>query len=199
MAIDYIEVRSAETREIIGIVDGAQSVIWHNVYYGTGDFEIYASANANNAELLQVGNYVTKPCADAQDAIWNNEPAIIERIEVTNTVTDGRMILASGRLAKSILDRRHIYQLDGHTNTPTILKNGVETAVRGVVYANIINCDFDASRNIDFIDLGTFKGYSETIVDEYGHAAQKQVSFQNLLTYISSVLEEYGMSCQILL
>lgn len=40
--IEYVEVRSASTREIIGIIDNSKSIIWHDVYYGVGDFEIYA-------------------------------------------------------------------------------------------------------------------------------------------------------------
>ncbi len=189
MALEYLEIRAAETRDIIGIIDGAQSIIWHSVYYGCGDFEIYIAATAKNIDLLQVGNYATKP--------FDDEIAVIERVEYTNTVTDGKMIVASGRLGKSILDRRHIYQLNGHTNTPTILRGSVETAVRTVVYNNAINCSFDSYRNIDFLDLGIFKNYPEIIVDDYGHATQKQVSFQNLLSYITSVLEEYKMSCKV--
>lgn len=191
MAIEYIEIRSAETREIIGIVDGAQSVIWHSVYYGCGDFEIYIAATAKNVELLQVGNYAAKP--------FSAELGIIEHIEITNTVTDGKMIVASGRLVKSILDRRHIYQLSGYTNKPTILNGKVEAAVRNVVKNNAISCSFDSNRNIAILELGALNNYSEIIVDDNGQAAQKQVSFQNLLTYTDSVLEEYGMSSRIII
>ena len=141
MAIEYIEIRSAETRDIIGMVDGAQSVIWHSVYYGCGDFEIYVASTSKNVELLQVGNYATKP--------YDYEIGVIERVEITNTVTDGKMIVASGRIGKSILDRRHIYKLNEHTNTPTILKGSVETSVRTVVYENAIGCTFDSRRNIE--------------------------------------------------
>lgn len=190
MALEYLEIRSAETRDIIGIVDGAQSIIWHSVYYGCGDFEIYIAATPKNINLLQVGNYATKP--------FDDEIAVIERVEYTNSVTDGKMIVATGRLGKSILDRRHIYQLNGHTNTPTILRGNVEAAVRTVVTNNIINCAFDTARNIDFLELGAINNYPEIIVDDNGQAAQKQVSFQNLLSYITSVLEEYGMSCKLI-
>ena len=189
MAIDYIEIRAAETRDILGVIDGAQSVIWHSVYYGCGDFEIYVAASTKNVELLQVGNYATKP--------YDDEIGVIERVEITNTVTDGKMIVASGRLGKSILDRRHIYKLNEHTNTPTILRGSVETSVRTVVYDNAISCTFDARRNIDDLTLGVFKNYPEIIVDDHGEPAEKQVSFRNLLDYITAVLEEYGMSCTI--
>ena len=43
MAIEYVEIRD-ESRNIVGIIDTAQSIIWHSVYNGVGDFEIYAQA-----------------------------------------------------------------------------------------------------------------------------------------------------------
>lgn len=61
MAIEYVEIRGKTDREIIGIIDAAQSVIWTTRYYGVGEFEIYASATAKHIELLQEGNYVTRP------------------------------------------------------------------------------------------------------------------------------------------
>lgn len=191
MAIDYVEIRAARTRQIIGIIDGAQSVIWHSKYYGCGDFEIYCAATAKNIELLQVGNYAEKP--------FDNEIGIIERVEITNTVTDGKMIVAIGRLVKSILDRRHIYKLSGHTNTPTILSGKVETAIRTVVLNNAISCPFAHNRNIPFLELGELKNYPEKIVDDYGAPTQKQVSFQNLLTYTDGVLEEFGFGSRIII
>lgn len=38
--IEYLEVRNSN-REIIGILDDFQSVIWETSYYSTGAFEVY--------------------------------------------------------------------------------------------------------------------------------------------------------------
>lgn len=183
--IEYVEIRAKADRELIGIIDGAKSVIWHSVYYGVGDFEIYAAATATNITLLQAGNYVTRP-----DDI---EIGIIESIEIDNDARDGMMITASGRFAKSILDRRQIYNLSGNVNFPTILRGNVESAVRSVVANNAISCAFDYRRNIPFFELGELAGIPAIIVDGDGDATQKQVSYKNLLDYTDQVLEEYGI------
>lgn len=190
MSIEYIEVRNSNT-ELIGIVDVAKSIIWRSAYYGVGDFEIYIKATAANFELLQEGNYITRPN--------NAEVGIIEAVNIINSIQDGRMLSASGRFAKSILDRRHIYKLNGNTNTATILRGNVEAAIRQVVSDNAIACAFDSKRNMPILQLGAVAGIASIIVDESGNAAQKQVSFDNLLKYTDSVLQEYELSSRIIL
>ena len=189
--IEYVEVRRKSDREMIGVIDGAKSVIWHTIYYGVGDFEIYAALTAQNIALLQQGNYITRP---------NDENVgVIEKLEITHNAQDGKMIVASGRFAKSILDRRHIYNLAGTVNTPTILRGKVETAVRNVVSKNAISCAFDFRRNMSMLELGALANIPTIIVDDNGNAAQKQVSFDNLLTYTDEVLAEYALASKIIL
>lgn len=187
--INLVEIRDAN-RVVIGIIDTANSIIWHQVYYGVGDFEIYAKATEKNVSLLKEGNYVTR--------YNNDEVGIIEQINFDFSAQDGYMITASGRFAKSILDRRIIYKLSGTVNTPTILRGKVETAVRQTVLDNAINCTFDSRRNIPILGLAALKGYSQIIVDDNGNPAEKQVSYQNLMEYTDSVLKEYGMSARII-
>lgn len=190
MAIDYVEIRS-ESTELLGIVDTAKSIIWHSVYFGVGDFEIYAQATPKVVALLQHGNLVTRP-----DDV---EVGIIEKINIANDPQDGRMVTATGRFAKSILERRLIYNLSGTVNTPTILRGNVETEVRRVVAENAIACLFDSRRNIPLLALGDVAGLPHVIVDENGNAAQKQVSYQNLLTYTDELLQEYGLGATVIL
>lgn len=188
--IDYVEIRNEETG-LIGIIDTAKSVIWRSVYYGVGDFEVYVQATQNTRELLSVGNYVTR-----QD---NNEIGIIEKVEIKDDKFDGLMITASGRFAKSILDRRLIYNLSGTSNTATILRGNVEAQVRKIVEENAISCAFDSRRNIPLLELGALANIPLIIVDESGNAAQKQVSYGNLLEYSDSVLQEYELSARVTL
>ena len=188
--IDYVEIRNAET-ELIGIIDTAKSVIWRSVYYGVGDFEVYAQATQNTRELLSVGNYVTRPD--------NNEIGIIEKVEIKADKFDGLMITASGRFAKSILDRRLIYNLSGTSNAATILRGNVELQVRKIVEENAISCAFDSRRNIPILGLGALANIPLKIVDESGNAAQKQVSYGNLLEYSDAVLQEYELSARVTL
>ena len=188
--IEYVEIRNAETK-VIGIIDVANSIIWHSVFFGVGDFEIYVSATPEIVGLLLSGQYVTRPN--------NKEVGIIEEIRIINDEQDGRMITASGRFVKSILDRRLIYNLSGKTNTPTILRGNVENATRETVKNNAIACAFDSKRNIDLLTLGAAANIPLQIVDAKGKAAQKQVSYENLLTYTDGVLEEYGLAAMCVL
>lgn len=190
MGIDYLEIRGADT-ELLGIIDTAKSIIWHSKYYGVGDFEIYVEATRENVALLQKENFVTRP-----DDL---EVGIIEKINIDDNAQDGKMIIASGRFAKSILDRRHIYKLAGSVNTATILRGNVETEVRRVVLENAISCPFDSSRNMPILELGELSNIPLIIVDEKGAAAQKQVSYENLLTYTDAVLQEYGLGATVIL
>lgn len=186
--IDYVEVRDASFK-LLGILDYAKSVIWRSKYYGVGDFQIDIEVNQNTVDWLQLGYYITRPN--------NAEVGVIETISATNSINDGFVITVSGRFAKSILNRRHIYKLSGHTNTATILRGKVEAAVRQVVSDNAINCSFDTARNIPVLALGAESGIEDIIVDENGKAAQKQVSYQNLFEYTESVLEEYGLAATV--
>lgn len=191
MAIQYIEIRSASDRELIGIIDDAKSIIWHDVYYGVGDFEVYAPCTPESVSLLIVGNYVTR--------YGDDNIGIIEKVNITYSVQDGRMIIASGRFAKSLLDRRIIYTLSGYSVSPTILRGNVEDAARKLVTQNAINCTFDSGRNIAELVLGVDAGIAKTIVDASGAAADKQVTHDNLLEYTDSLLEEYGIGAKCVL
>lgn len=184
--IDYVEIRSADTRELIGIIDTAKSIIWHEMYFGVGDFEIYAPCTPAIMGLLSVGNYVSRET-------YRNI-GIIESVNVTYSPQDGRMIVASGRMAKSILDRRIIYNLVATNSvSPTILRGNVESAARKLVTDNAINCTFDTGRNIEHLALGTSAGTTAIIVDETGAAAEKQVTYDNLLDYTDKFLAEYNL------
>lgn len=188
MSIEYIEILDI-TRTPIGVIDTAKSIIWNAIYYGVGKFEIYAQATPRHLLLLTEGNYVARNGTD--------DVGIIESVNITFDLKNGYMIVASGRFAKSILDRRLIYRLSGHTNKTTIISGKVEVAARKLVQANAINCSFDSRRNIPNFVLGQLKGFTQIIVDENGDAGEKQVSYQNLLKYTDELLQEYGLAAKV--
>lgn len=177
----------------IGIIDTAKSIIWHNVYFGCGDFEIYCEATEKHLTLLKKDYYVTRN--------GTNDVGIIESINVTFDLENGYMIVASGRFIKSILDRRLIFYIEAdnsHTNNATILSGKVEVAARKLVYDNAINDrGGDSNRNIPDLVLGQLKDFPKIIVDENGNPAQKQVSYQNLLEYTDELLHEYGYGAKV--
>ena len=190
MIIEYVEVRNSNL-ETIGIIDTAASIIWHKVYYGVGDFEIYAQATATHVDLLQRGNYITR--------LNDDEIGIIETVEINRDSQDGLTITASGRFAKCLLDRRVIYTLSGKTNKATVLTGNVESAARALVANNAISCSFNTNRNISLLQLGAHSGSTKIIVDQDGQPTQKQVANDNLLTYTDALLQEYLMSAKIVL
>jgi hypothetical protein len=184
--IEYVEVRDSDLK-VIGILDTAQSVIWHSVYYGVGDFQIYINLN-DALPFISEAKYITR--------IDNDEVGVIESLLIADDVENGKMITFKGRFAKSILDRRVIYSLSGKSNNATVLSGLVEPEIHYVVQSNAI-ASSDSARNISILALGAVSGSGKHIVDESGALAEKQVSFDNLLTYTDAVLKEYGLASRV--
>lgn len=174
--IDYLVIRN-KNRVKIGIVDAFASIIWNVVFYGVGTFEIYAPFDSNNAELLQIGNYVSRH--------GRRDIGIIENVNINYEAGGALMITASGRFAKSILDRRLIYSLNGNVITPVVFRGNVEAAARSLVNQSIINAS-DSARNVSFIELGASAGLGAKLVNE------QQTSFGNLLEITDDMLHEYN-------
>lgn len=177
--IEYVEARNADF-DVIGILDTAQSVIWHSVYYGVGDFQIYIRLQ-DALQIVADARYITRPD--------NDEVGVIESILIADDIESGKMITITGRFAKSLLGRRIIFNLSGTSNKATILRGNVETNVRSLVNDNAI-----AHRSLGFLELGAVAGIDKIIVDENGDAAQKQVSYENLLEYTETMLKEYSIA-----
>ena len=170
------------TRSMVGIIDGAKSIIWNVEYYGTGDFEVYVPANDATLQNLVVGNYIVRGDRD--------EVGIIEKIDIAFEPTTGLMITASGRFAKSLLDRRLIYSLSGNTATPVISSGNLETAVRNLVNICLIN-PTDSNRKISYIQLGAVAGITDVIATSSGDNGDTQTTYQNLLDYTDKLLHKY--------
>lgn len=177
--IDYVEARNLNF-EVIGILDTSQSVIWHSVYYGVGDFQIFISLH-DAMNVIADARYITRPD--------NDEVGVIESVLIADDIENGKMMTIKGRFAKSLLDRRIIFNLSGTSNKATILQGNVENAVRSLVNDNAI-----VSRSLGVLELGAVARIGKIIVDESGAAAQKQVSFENLLEYTEEMLKEYGIA-----
>lgn len=185
----YVEVRNAQL-ELIGIIDNARSMIWHSVFYACGDFDIEIAASKEMRELLTVGNFISRYDSD--------DIGIIEAVEISMTDQGENIIVARGRFAKCLLERRLIYRLSGSTNTATVFNGDVQTAVRKLVNDNAISCDFDSKRNISILSLGDIDpNITAVVVDGSGNAAYKQVSYQNLMKYTDELLQEYEAGARI--
>lgn len=183
MMIDYLEIRSGETRHLLGIIDDFQSIIWKTEYYGVGEFEIYTVANAKTLSLLQLNNLVTRR-NDVNCGIINN-------IEVTDSLQSGKMIVAKGQFAKSILNRRIIYKfVNTYSVTAQILSGNVAEACWNLINNN---CGTGAPENRRFpkFGKGQINDLPAIIVDDNGNPAEKQVTYDYLLDYTDAFLQEY--------
>ena len=108
--IDILEIRDRSLK-LIGVIDNATSIIWVTEYYGAGHLEVYAPMTDNTIDLLKKGNYVVR-----RDEV---QAAIIEAVSYKESAESGMMIIARGRMLKSILDRRLAYKLkDSHHIKP---------------------------------------------------------------------------------
>ena len=210
--IDYVEVYALGEGGLAlqGVVDDFVSVIWKNEYYGAGEFEVYAPATAANLALLKGGRYLLRP--DAGD----REVAIIERVEVTWSPDEGRMITASGRMAKSVLDRRIIYDPifdtgeggDGYVWHFSGWKftGKVDQAAKLLVRYNAslprnnYPMYLKGNRQIPVLwfkmtedGQSTEDAVISVSTDEGEEDAEKQVTYKNLLDYTDGLLKEYGL------
>ena len=188
--IEYVEIRS-ESLELLGLIDTAKSIIWETQYFGTGEFEIYTEATPEAIDLLRCGRFVTRVDADGV--------GIIEAVEIVFNEQDGRMITATGRLAKSILDRRLISYVSGNKSAIVTISGNVEARARGLVQDNAIACYKDTARtipytarNIGILQLGTLAGLTATTYT-------RQAGNENLLTYTDEMLQQYGYGAKMLL
>lgn len=174
--IDYIECRNS-ARQLVGIIEDFQSLIWHSEFYGTGDFEIVSPFSQENYSMLSIGNYVTRP-----DSV---QCGIVERVSIKYSPEEGRTLTASGRFCLSILDRRIVFNpiVNYHT-TPTTIYNGtkVEVAVRKLVTDHISAPTTWTRRKIDFIKLGSMKNLTAV-------STERQSTYQNLLSFTRKILQ----------
>lgn len=180
--IEYLEIRDT-THKLVGIIDNAKSIIWECEYYGAGAIEIYTALTEQARELLQIGYFITRP--DERNA------AIIEAVDYTDNPQDGLMIIARGRMAKSILDRRLVYRLSGNKINPVRISGSLASAIQIMVQAHAGMAASMARRM--GVYQGSNGGITKTITadTEQGEESTRQSSYKGLLEFTDSVLQEY--------
>lgn len=185
--IEYAEIYDAITFRLTGVVDAFNSIIWHSCYYDIGDFEIYCNLTESNSKLLKRGNWVKIPISD--------EVAIIESVQTTYTAQDGYMLIATGRMAVSILDRRLIYQRTGNRCYPALVSGNVQNAINLLINFCMINPSNPRRR---WNKLSTFieSASPAIITDETGAKTERQVTYDNLSEYIIGLLREYNLGAR---
>lgn len=149
--ISYVEVLQLNNNKTLlnpfAVVEPSEC--WFELsYYDIGQCEIYAPANANNLNALQIGNFVRIP---NKNFIW-----IITSIQYEFNSSGARMIDAKGYEAKWLLKSRIILT---PYNLPSTLQQAVfdliniclgitAQAIRQIRVANVVMPTF----NIPFVD-----------------------------------------------
>lgn len=135
----------------LGIVDTATSIIWANRFRQCGDFEIYISASAAMLDLLKEDRLVIRPDDEMV--------GIIEQVKTGTDTEDGDYIIASGRSAGSLFDRRIIWD---QTEINGTVENGLRTLITDAFISPAI-----AARKYDRLTLAEAHGFTETMQTQY--------------------------------
>lgn len=130
---------------LLAIVDTASSIIWANRFRQCGDFEIYIPASVELLELLTLDRFVGR--------IDDDMIGIIERVEVQTDEESGDYMIVTGRCARSILDRRIVWE-------QTISSGTVEYGLRKLVTEAYIS-PVISERKYDKLQLAESHGYTE--------------------------------------
>lgn len=162
-------------RDVIGLVDNCESIIWTPRYFETGDFELYVKADEKLLSLLQVDNYVTKSDSDMI--------GIIEGVRLSSDLENGDHIIVTGRCAKSILDRRIIWN-------QTTINGTVENGIRKILTENLISPSL-SHRKIENFILGPQNGFSEEISTQY--------TWNNVLDVVVNLCKQFGYGFKVIL
>lgn len=154
--------------EAIGVIDFASSIIWTTRYYEAGDFEIYAQATDKAINLLQEDFYLIREDCDMI--------GIIENISITTDAENGDWLTVTGRDAKSILERRIVWN---QTNLYGNVANGIITLLNN----NIISAD--SNRKISNFTATTPS--TSVFTDTF----EKQITGTNLYEAILAICQEF--------
>lgn len=158
----------------VAVIDDYKSLIWTIRYYEHGDFELQVAATSKYVELLAAGNYIVR---DDDENV-----GIIEKIDVTITETNERLITASGRFLTAILQRRIVAD-------QTQLNGSVSDGIEQLIDEAIINPDIP-DRQID-----------NFIIDSYSIADNLEVQYtgDNLYTVITDLALQYHFGFKVTL
>ena len=190
--LDYAEVYHSTTVKLFGVVDVFNSLIWHTCYYSTGDFEIYCPESTNNVKLMKIGNWVKIPN--------DSNIAIVENIQTSYSAQDGRMLVVTGRMATSILDRRIIYKRYGTSYIvyPTIINGNVQDAINSLISDCFIN-PIDSQRKWSSLTNEIGSASSSVLIGDDGNPAERQFTYKGLHEYVEALLQEYKFGARMLI
>lgn len=157
------------------IVDDYISFIWSRRYYDVGDFELVVSLYSPTMQYVARGFYVMRDGFD--------EVGIIERVAITQDVSNQEVAVVSGRFLSSILARRIIA-------VQTQVSGTIGECVKKLVDENAIS-PTDSNRSIPGLQYGTWAIPAIFM--------QQQFTGKNLLDTVQDICKQYQLGFKIVL
>lgn len=171
-----------KNRELVGIIDVAQSIQWLERYYEVGTFEVYVQISDDVLNIVNQSYFIAR-----NDSKF---VGVIEYIGNEEDADNGNFLIIQGKMAESLLGRRIIRNITYLTTTlfaicRTLLKN------------NILNPVLQEGEKVSprkMICLNeepTNKLANNPILET-------QATFENnLLTFIQDLLKSYNASIRL--
>lgn len=149
--------------EIIGLIDEADSVVWHKKYNDVGEAEIYLPCTVDYIALLEKGNYLYR----YDDDMFCK----IETVEITTNAEQGDYITATATDICKILSGRIIW--DNFTYSGT-----VGGFLKKVLTENAIN----STQRVRNIPNFTIDKSLDNITDEITYTTKRDDILQLIIT-----------------
>lgn len=170
-----VYVLDTATREPLGVVDDAESVMWCPRYWDAGEFEVYAACSRRMVELFQPDRYVAR--SDSSMV------GVIEHVKIETDPEEGDRLLVKGPCAKGLLGRRIVWGMQTFSGT-------VEQCARRAILDNAIAPGIP-ERAIPELVLGPAVGL--------GGKMEAQVTGKSLLDTVVSWLKAAGLGWEVVL
>ena len=150
--------------EFVGMIDEAESVVWHKKYNDAGEAEIYIPCTHTHLELLQKNNYLYR----YDDDMFCK----IETVEIETDVENGNYIIATAADICKIISDRIVW--DNFTFSGT-----VGEFIKKVLTDNVINSNLQ-SRNIANFTID--ENSIDSITDEITYTTKNEDILQLIIT-----------------
>lgn len=171
--IPYLEIKDKYSLKTLALVEPQEC--WLELsYQNVGECEVYCRASKANLTALQKGRYIKIP---NKRFIW-----VITAVRYTFTAGGTRMIIAQGKEAKWLLNKRCIL-------TPKELSGTITSAVYGLVNHNL-GTGAQAARKIVGFTVDT----NDLLIDISGTQATRG----NLLEFVNNLLKVYNCGSQVI-
>lgn len=175
--------------EIVAMLDTFISAIWTDRYDESGDFEILLPMDSNLVEFLNIDYYLVN---DASEHIM-----IIESLDITTDVDEGKRLKVTGRSLEQILDRRVIpkklsFAAEYDSENVEILPN-LQNGIKRILNENFINPEMAIRRIPNFIFKESEDEYVKSLTFE------AQYFGDNIYDIITSLCKENQIGFKITL